>query len=91
MGMKFNADVKMMGVEHGQYEGKPWWKVGLMQGIESKVFYLDQEDYDKLYDVEPGADLIIKVEINSKDGKTYFKLVDYTLLQPVKVKDKKAV
>ncbi len=84
MGMRFNARVLMMGTEYGQQkdfknEGqtKPYWKVGFMQGINSKSFNVSQEDYDKLYDVAPGTTLDIVCDFMEIDRKAFLKLEDF--------------
>ncbi|MEM0173557.1 MAG: hypothetical protein QXI16_03510 [Sulfolobaceae archaeon] len=80
--MKLNGKVKYMGSEHGisNKDGKPYYKVGLMQGLESKVFYVDQKTYDNLYSVNVGTDMDINIDINEYNGKTYFSLVDYQII-----------
>ena len=97
MGLKFIGDFLFMGVEFGQqpdFDDKnkmvPYWKVGLMQGISSRAFNIDQQDYDKLFSVAPGTPISIVTEINEYNRKTYLKLVDYQvagLKQPEKVTD----
>lgn len=87
MGMRFNANVMLMGVEFGQQRDfnnpsqmKDYWKVGLMQGISSKVFNISQEDYCKFYDMAPGTNLSIVCDFNEVNGRTYLKLEDYELI-----------
>ena len=90
MGMRFQARVLMMGTDTGlqkDYKNpgqmKPYWKVGMMQGISSKAFNVTQEDFDKLYDVAPGTSIDIICDFNEIDGKTYLKLEDYQIVNSV--------
>lgn len=53
-----------------------YYKLGLMQGLYSKVFYIEKQVFDKYANIPVGADVDVSMDITEKDGKTYYQLVD---------------
>lgn len=86
--MKVYASVKFMGAEINvsPKDNKTYHKVGFMQGLESRIFYVDQKTYDILAGVVVGTELDVMINISDRDGKTYFSLEDYQIKSADKAK-----
>lgn len=78
--MKLNGNFLFMGVE--KQESRPndkgqkeiFYKVGLMQGLQSKTFYVDEIGYKKYETIPVASPVYADIEINDRDGKTYYQL-----------------
>jgi hypothetical protein len=76
--MKLSGKFLFMGVETQQsQDGKnTYHKIGLMQGLQSKVFYVDEIKFKSYQNIPVSAPVSADVEITERDGKTYYKIND---------------
>lgn len=73
--MKVNARMKFLGVEQGvaQSTGKPYFRVGLLQGMESTSVYVNKDLYNSASQFKPFSD--VDCELNIQLGvRTYVNL-----------------
>lgn len=86
--MKFYGQAKFMGSDNGitKNEGKKYFKVGFMQGLESQIVYVDEDTYGKYQNIPAGADIDIIVNVQCRGDKTYFSIIDLQVVTSGKAK-----
>lgn len=73
--MKVNARMKFLGTEKGvsQSSGKPYFTIGLLQGMESTRVYVNESNYNTACGFKPFCD--VDCELNIQLGvRTYVNL-----------------
>jgi hypothetical protein len=88
--MKVKGSFNFMGAEKQQSrDGKETYhKIGLMQGLNSKIFYIDQVAFERYSNIPVSASVDVDLSISERDGKTYYQIDD---LQVVTRSNQKAV
>lgn len=76
--MKLNGNFLFMGVEKSENKEKKemYYKVGLMQGLQSKTFYVDEIGYKKYETIPVASPVYADIEVNDRESKTYYQLHD---------------
>jgi hypothetical protein len=76
MGMKLNGNFLFMGAEKSENREKKetYYKIGLMQGLQSRTFYVDEVNFNKYEQFTVASPVYADIEINERDSKTYYQL-----------------
>ncbi len=53
-----------------------YYKIGLIQGLDSEVFYVDKPVFDKYSNIPVATPITADINIVRKEGKTYLGLID---------------
>lgn len=86
--MKLAGQFLFMGTEKTEsQDGKKYfYKVGLMQGLESKKFYVDQVTFERYQNIPIATQVDADIDIKEgKEGKVFFELCE---VQVLSAKDK---
>lgn len=80
--MEVSAKMKFLGVEKGtsRSTGKPYYRVGLLQGLESEQIYINEELFKQMSDFKPfsNVECCLNIHINEK---TFVNLVSVQLVK----------
>lgn len=81
--MKVTARMKILGAEKGvsAQTGKPYFYVGLLQGMDSERVYVNEEIYNQCLGFNPFSDVDCNLNIQI-GAKTYVNLDSIQLVQP---------
>lgn len=74
--MKLKGKMKFLGAEQGvsQQSGKPYYYLGLLQGMESERVYINEDLYRKVSSFQPFCD--VDCELNIRIGDKTFVSLD---------------
>ncbi len=80
--MEVTAKMKFLGVEKGvsRNTGKPYYRVGLLQGLESEQIYVSETLYKQMSDFKPlsNVECCLNIQISQK---TFVNLVSVELVK----------
>lgn len=80
--MKVKAEFLYLGMENGTTrDGKPWYCIGLLQGLDSEKMYVTDEMLPKVKTLTPMTKVAADLRISINKEKTYINLDD---ISPVK-------
>jgi hypothetical protein len=81
--MRLKGQFIFMGTEiQTSNDGKTdYYKIGLAQGISSKIFYVEKHDYEKYQGIPSATNVDVEIQITERDGKSYYKILDLQIVQ----------
>ena len=78
--MRVKGSFLFMGTEasksRDEKKQETYYKIGLMQGIQSKIFYVDELLFKKLEIIPVGAPVDVDLTITERDQKTFYQIND---------------
>lgn len=83
--MKVTAELLFLGVEEGMTrDGKAYTRAGLLQGFDSEVIYLSDENRKQVEGIKPMTQVKCFLNIQIGKERTYVNLIDISPVAPGK-------
>lgn len=83
--MKVTAELMFLGIEEGTTrDGKPYTRAGLLQGFDSEVIYLNDENRKQVEGIKPMTPVKCFLNIQIGKERTYVNLIDISPASPGK-------
>lgn len=85
--MLLNGRFRLLGTEEGKTkDGKPYYVLGLAQGIDSERLYIDEKMYKDCQAIPKFSEIDCEVNIQIRQDRTYLNCKSVQQVQPAETK-----